>query len=464
MRRIILTIFAILLVWLVISQSLSAYLAEVAPEAALWLNPREPDALVNLTDRLLNSSENMNGLPGGVADQAPERQNNAPDSTMSVPNNTTADPQNLNREFEIIAQNRNVDLATIRARAETALMHEPLNAHALQILGQVASVAKDDTDASKFMAAAGKLSLHESVAINWLMRKSIEANDYKMAIYYADALLRKNPGLNGYVLPILAHFAEEKAAQDSLKAVLDSNPPWRGAFLANLPYNVADARTPLLLLLALKTSPTPPTPEDIGRYLALLISNKFYDLAYYTWLQFLPLDELHNAGLLFNGSFEVTPSGLPFDWVITQGSGVTVDIVPRPDKTGEHALLLDFLYGRVDYHSVTELVMLAPGTYQFDGQYKGEIDGPRGLKWRIVCAGEAATRIGESLMIVRATPTWKQMEFTFTVPAANCRAQYVQLDLDTRMGSEQLVTGSMLFAELHISRVASPPRSQQSSQ
>ena len=223
---------------------------------------------------------------------------------------------------------------------------------------------------------------------------------------------------------------------------------------------MTDARTPLDLLISLKTTSTPPTSDEIARYLDALITHKFYDLAYYTWLQFLPPEQLSSAGLLFNGNFEVAPSGMPFDWVITQGSGVTIDIVPRPDKNNERALLVDFLYGRVDYHSVFQLVVLAPGTYQFNGQYSGTIVGPRGLKWRIVCANESNTRIGESPMITGTTPTWKKSDFTFTVPAAGCSAQYVRLDLDARMASEQLVSGSMLFGDLSISRVTNEQDSQ----
>jgi hypothetical protein len=183
-----------------------------------------------------------------------------------------------------------------------------------------------------------------------------------------------------------------------------------------------------------------------------LIRHKFYDLAYYTWLQFLPVEELREAGLLFNGNFDVVPSGLPFNWVINQGSGVTAEIVPKPDS--KHALLVDFAYGRVDYHSVYQLVMLAPGTYEFKGQYKGQLLGPRGLKWRIVCA--SGPTIEESPMIIGMMPSWRTVAFTFTVPAADCRAQYVRLDLDARTASEQLVSGSVMFDELQISRVANP--------
>jgi hypothetical protein len=238
-----------------------------------------------------------------------------------------------------------------------------------------------------------------------------------------------------------------------VKTVLDGNPPWRDVFFAYLLSSMSDARTPLDFLLSLKTSPTPPTTKEIGGYLKFLIAHKFYDLAYYTWLQFLPTDKLRNVGLLFNGDFEMTPSGLPFDWVIEPGSGVTIDIVPVASNYDSHALMVDFLYGRVDYHSVRELVLLPPGTYQFDGQYKGKLIGPRGLKWRVTCADDEKTPIGESSMISGATPNWKQIKFIFTVPATNCRAQYVRLDLDARMASEQLVSGSVLVDRLHISRL-----------
>ena len=125
--------------------------------------------------------------------------------------------------------------------------------------------------------------------------------------------------------------------------------------------------------------------------------------------------------------------------------------------------MIEFLYGRVEYHSVRELVLLPPGSYQFDGQYQGKLIGPRGLKWRLVCADDQSTPIGESPMIGGVASTWKEIKFSFTVPATNCRAQYVRLDLDARMASEQLVSGSVLMNQLHISRVSTAPDAQQSS-
>ena len=475
LRTIILAACAALLTWLVVTRSLAAYLAEAAPQSALWLSPGQPEALVNLADRSLNSTRTKSETESSsdVANQAPSQQNSDDADKTDVSaavdqspqrNNSplkpanaakgAADFRNMSDAFAVVDQDASVDLAALHAEVVSALLQEPLNARALRILGQLAEIAKDDASALRFIKAAARLSLHESIAVYWLMHRSAIAGDYKTALYYADALIRAEPNFATYAVPVLAHFAEDKASSNAVKSLLASNPSWRYQFFSLLPQSVTDARTPLTLLLALRSDPVPPTVDEIKPYLDFLIAHQFYSLAYYTWLQFLPLDELSHAALLHNGSFEGMPSGLPFDWQITQGTGVTIDVVPRPDQRSGHALMVDFQYGRVDYHSVSELVMLAPGTYQFNGEYKGSLVGPRGMKWRIVCAN--GTVSGESSMITGLGSNWKNLAFTFTVPATNCPAQYVRLDLDARMASEQLISGSILFDQLQISRVAKP--------
>jgi len=473
LRTLIFVGCAVLLAWLVVSRSLAAYLADAAPNTALWISPGQADALVNLADRSLNGSRTPDGSPGDGADQALGQQkapglehsdaslpsdgasSQQPGTPDAVPLAAKSAPRNraVDDAFATIDPDRSIDLGELRAQIISALMRAPLNARALRILGQIDATGNDDAGAAKLMAESARLSLHQSIALYWLMRKSTQDGDYKAAIAYADDLLRTEPNLARYAVPVLAHFADDKTSAAAVEAVLNANPPWRNLFFRLLPESVADARTPLKLLIALKSSPTPPAPEDVSRYLDLLIAHKFYELAYYTWLQFLPLEELREAGLLFNGSFELAPSGMPFDWSIQQGSGVTIDIVPRPEAPNRHALLVDFLYGRVDYHSVTELVVLPPGMYQFAGDYSGKIVGPRGMKWRVVCANDSHTHLGESQMISGTGSAWKRTDFTFTVPPTDCRAQFVQLDLDARMASEQIVSGSLLFDDLSISRV-----------
>jgi hypothetical protein len=56
-------------------------------------------------------------------------------------------------------------------------------------------------------------------------------------------------------------------------------------------------------------------------------------------------------------------------------------------------------------------------------------------------------------MIKGISSAWKTVEFSFTVPGSNCPAQYLHLDFDARMASEQFVSGEVWFDNIRISRV-----------
>lgn len=441
-RAIVLAIVATMLLWGVISNSLVAYLAEVAPKTALYFDSHQPTALLALADANLND---RTATP--VTPEVPER--------TAMPSQRVS---HLDQSFAALRQPIDPDAATsitekneqIRAWTLNALFRDPGNAQALRILAQLAEAQGDEAHAWRFMQTAAQLSLRESTAVDWLMRKNLKKADYAAALYYADTLLRTHPQLVDYVTPTLVRIAEDRTANQLLKTLLVDNPPWRGRFFSVLPNHVSDARTPLDLLMALGRAAVPPTTEDLRTYLDFLVTHKFYGLAYYTWLQLLPSDRLGSVGLLYNGDFEIAPSGLPFDWLMTPGAGVTIDIVDRPDLAGR-ALVVEFEGSRVDFRSVTQLILLSPGAYRFTGKYKSEVSGARGMKWRITCAG-AALPIAESAMMTGLRPQWTEFDFGFTVPANDCPAQYVRLDLDARMASEQFVSGSIWFGELKIAR------------
>jgi len=450
-RTLAIAISAAVLVWLIVSRSFAAYLAGAAPEIALWLDPWQPQALVGLADRTLNSQlAAATGAESNAGIVATE-QSHAADEAASA---NAEKPSTAFSAFESLEQRRTVDLAQVREWATDAVISEPLNAQALQILGQVADASKDAKGAAIFMQAAAELSHHQPVAIYWLMMKSFDEKNYEATLQYADILLRARPDVGSYTVPTLARLAADKNSGPLLQQVLTDDPPWRDFFIQELPRSVTDERIPLELLLAMRTSSHPPTLDDVNHYLSFLVSHKLYTLAYYTWLQFLPPEQLRSAGFIYNGDFAIVPTGSPFDWIITQGAGVTVDIEPRPDKHGAYALVTNFKFGRVDFHSVKQLIMLTPGHYQFTGELKGSLIGPRGLRWRVACADDPAAPFAESEMLLGRYANWSNTQLDFTVPEKNCRAQYLSLDLDARMPSEHFVSGSMWFDNLRISRLA----------
>jgi hypothetical protein len=418
------------LVWQIVTRSLAAYLALEAPAAALALRPSEPTALVNLADSKLNprSQAPKSGAAASVTQQVldekarpSEREGDrfAGWAEIALKAFTAEPPPDQSQDEGAAPSLSPDDRAQIRAQAEAALRNDPLNARALRILGQLAVAAGDEPRAAKLMLAAADRSLGESVAVYWMLQRSFATKDYAKTVSYADTFLRKRPQLMQHVIPVLARLAEsnDKAAGDALKDVLAGDPPWRGLFFAQLPQGVADARTPLNLLLSVKATDNPPTTSELA------------------------------------SGFESTPSGLPFDWVITQGTGATIDIAALPGEAVGHGLLLELGPGRADFRGVSQLLLLTPGSYRLKGKFKGETRGRRGLQWSIRCAGSGKAALGEGPMFVGVAAKWSDFDFTFTVPDAGCRAQELRLVLAARSASEQLVSGAVWYDDLQISRL-----------
>jgi hypothetical protein len=439
-RAIILSLLGVFLVFEVTARSLAAFLADASPETELRFLSTNPRALVNMADAKLKARQERDAISDGrQSDQA---------EALGLDRKDRSSTQDADREAGTSLQSGDSPSREIRGWLQSALRKDPLNARAFRILGQVAQ----GKEQRRFIEAAARRSLHERVAVYWMMRQSYENQDYAAALDYADILLRLRPGLLPYAMPILGKIAEDDRASANLQKLLAANPPWRPAFFHNLPGNILDALTPLKILLSLKDTSNPPSNADLGAYLGLLISKGFYDLAYYTWLQFLPAEQLAKVGLLFNGDFEVSPSGLPFDWAFVAGSGVAIEVAERPDEDGDHVLKLRFGPGRVSSLGVSQLVTLPPGTYRFKGRHNADVFSERGLLWRIGCKG-TRTKLGESSPVAReAVGGWQPFSFSFKVPDEGCPAQLVELVFDARSASEQFISGSIEYDNLQIER------------
>jgi hypothetical protein len=248
-------------------------------------------------------------------------------------------------------------------------------------------------------------------------------------------------------------LAEKPRSAPLVQDLLATSPPWREHFFATAHNFITDARTPLTLLLALNATPHPPNDNELRGYLNFLMAKGFYDLSYYTWLQFLPPERLSRAGLLFNANFNDPPSGFPFDWSVSAGAGTVVEFVPHPDEAGKHALRVEFTLGRVQFGGVMQYILIPPGRYVLAGNRKGGIEGRRGLRWRVYCLGEHTRMIAETPMHLSPVSRWDEFLLEFEVPAQECPMQQLRLNLDSRSASEQLVRGTIWYSDLSIRRL-----------
>jgi len=447
------------LTWLILTKTLVAYLAQAAPEWALRIDPGEPFALTMRADRMLNESDAGGAKAKPAHEGEPGGDEMADGLARSLAKIAAKGLQGSDAQSDADSAAAEGPLrektAEAAALASRALQRAPINSRAVRILGQTAQAEGNRDRAEQLMGLAARLSQRESYAVNWLMLRAYEKKDYAAALERADILLRTRTTGTPYAVPVLARLAETKEANAAVKDLIGSHPPWRPQFFDNLYATITDARTPLDLMLALKEGVQPPTTRELSQYLNFLISKKLYDLAYYAWLQFLPASELSKIGLITNASFEVEPSGLPFDWALGQGDGSLTTLVARSDKVGQHALQVEFIQGRVEFPGVVQTVMLPAARYSLRGLAEGSIVGRRGLVWQVTCEASGAV-LGKSEMIMSPGAQWKPFSFDFEVPKQDCRAQRLALVLDARSASEQIVTGELRFDELSVQRLVEP--------
>ena len=345
-------------------------------------------------------------------------------------------------------------LDQIGIRARRALLADNLSADAFDLMARVAATQDQPDLAVTYADAASRLSLHQSASNLIRASRALKAGDYAAAVQTLDTQMRSLLSSTNQIAPTLLKIAEDPEGLKQLIAVLAPDPPWRDTFMAALPRSMTNAVTPLEILRGLASAPIPPSRSNIAAYLDELIRRKDYDAARYAYLQLIPPDQLGDVGLISNADFDKPPFGGPFDWHIRRGSGVKAEIVSQQDRPKDRALLLQFGSGRTSFE-VLQYLMLTPGRYNFSVEARGELAGPRGLVWRLICADDKR-KLGETPMFLGQAENWVEMPAVFSVPA-DCPVQIVTLLLDARAPSEQMASGTVWYDNMKIARMEPSP-------
>jgi hypothetical protein len=463
-RIVILAPLALVLFWAIVSSSFGAYLANVTPSAALYLNPNGPSALLKRAQGLISADAAFEAVQPIIETRAEVEDDNEPSPVSNVPNaveSGTNDEPAPTATADVVSKTADPDVVSqIELLAARALAHDPLNAKALRMLGQASYASGNDARGDNMMEAASQRSLHESLALYAMVRKHYRERNYPKALSYADALLRTRVNVFPDLMPMLGRMAEDPEASTSLKHMLSKDSPWRSRFFSQLPKFITDARTPLGVFLAVNESSARLSEADLRSYLTMLINNDLHELAYYAWLQFLPPEQMAKAGFVFNGDFDTEPTPVPFDWQFAAGSGANIQRAARPDNDDDFALLLQFGPGRVEQGEVKQMVMLPRGDYRLSAVYKSDLTSDRGVKWSVTCVGDREP-LGDSIGVKGVHSSWKELEFAFTVPDNDCVAQTLKLALDARSASEKFADGSIWYDAVRITRQSEAEQSQE---
>ena len=345
-------------------------------------------------------------------------------------------------ENHVGSAGENADWTEVAGLARRALKANPLETRALVLLALAAEAEEDNRLAVQLVSLAGARTLRDATAHSWLFELSLRQGDYAAALSHADLILRVHPRLAGTMLPALMAMASRPAGLGAIVARLETAPPWRSWFLKEYSRQAADPSEPTPVYMALQSASRPPASAELSPHLDRLIAAGRIDQARLVWLASLP-DQPASRDWLYNGDFRHPVSNLPFDWMFGRARGAEIKVEASPMGDGQ-ALRVQFGKGRVRFRHVRKLLTLPPGSYLLRGRAMAvDLRHQRGINWRLACAEDG----GETLVSTPRISGTVTTEFAepFAVPAKDCRAQWLVLELAARIAPEQSVDGGTVW-------------------
>ncbi|HEX5754963.1 MAG TPA: hypothetical protein VFY12_01245 [Arenimonas sp.] len=348
------------------------------------------------------------------------------------------------------------DAKTIKALALSALQASPLNGRPYRVLAQLREAEDGIEAALPLYNAAVHRGPRDRFTHARLFDYGLQTGDVAKALGHFDFLLRLRPQTASTLLPVLVTLAAEPAVQPALAAKLSDSPPWRAQFLRLLAQTASDSGAVEPLWQLLRTGAGGGLPQaELQPWLDRLLRDGQGDRAYLVWVSQLGQRELTELGNVYNGDFELAPSGFGFDWRFGRVPGARIDRMPVTGASGNLALRVAFDDRRVPFAHVQQVLALPPGMWRLQGRARADaLRSERGLVWQVNChAGGAPLGRSEPL---RGQRSWHAFALAFEVPAQGCSAQVLRLLLPARIPAERRIGGQAWYDGLAISRAPTP--------
>lgn len=337
--------------------------------------------------------------------------------------------------------------------SKTALRTAPMGIEPLRQLGRFEQSVNGPEAALPLFKEAYRRSFRTPEAAAQLLEAAVKGGRFADAVNYADALLRIQPDLLPTLSPLLAAIGDHSDAAGGLAAALKNAPPWREGFLRFYGEAPQSEEGFLRLYFALRDTPGRLTKPEVIHFLYALAGRDRIDQALSLWLATLPDDTLAALPQLYNGDFRYEINDSPFNWNVTQQTGLSIGIVKAPGRAGSNALNLRFVGQPIVFPSVSQRLTLVAGHYIFSGAYKFEsFNSTQDLIWRVYCAGPGAKLIAQSRPLEPVTRDWREFSAAFDIPSDGCKSQLVRLESGEQGQLRAPISGGIWLAGISISK------------
>ena len=380
----------------------SAYLENINPSLALWINPFNSDARVNTL-------------------------------------------------IDALQRNDGSQLGELEKLAESGIRLAPQDARGYSVLGEIKQRQGYRDEAQKLYFEALTIAPTEIHALINRLNEAGKTGDFEVALEAMDVILRRWPQYAKDVLPAVDHFIGEPEGAAWLRSTLANEPPWRGTIISHLISSPAGIDFVQNLLLDEAKNGKRQNQAELSHTITALLRGGATDQAYRLFLLTLNDDERQDRGDVFNSAFTLTPSGKPFDWVIAKATGIDFEFANLALPEDEQGLRVSFRNSPAKRVGISQLLKLGPGQYRLLATATARnLDAPKGLNWMIVCQAPGATSLAQ-LEVLEKTYRLKEASTHFTVPPEGCPLQLLALRTGVTTSSWRMrYNGTVIFNSIRV--------------
>jgi len=332
-----------------------------------------------------------------------------------------------------------------------AISSYPLDGRPYRLLADTAGMPVNLGKALHEIAA--ERSPRDYLSQAWVINEALRSGDFQRAVSMLDRMLRARPEIAHHLTPVLAGIASTPAAQPALAEALARNPPWREPRFGSIVEAASSGQALAPLMRELRARTGGVTPQEQAAWINRLLRDGQYGFAYLAWIESLSPEQQQRIGNVYDGGFELAPSGAAFEWHLQDVAGAQVERAWVEGGSGAASLRIVFDERSREFSHVGQMLLLAPGSYRFGGRNRMlGIDEGAGLVWRISCA-DTGKSIAQSPSL-SGSHDWQGFGVDFVVPAQACEAQ--RLSLARPVVATSSVSGVAAFDDLAIEKSYAP--------
>ncbi|WP_129793613.1 hypothetical protein [Sphingosinicella sp. CPCC 101087] len=308
---------------------------------------------------------------------------------------------------------------TVRS-AHEAFRRLPLSDVPLLIGVRRAMDAGEDDKADRLLAMAARRNPRSRYTLLLELDQHVRRGRTAEAAETIAVLTRFFPEVGDFLVGELGRMAGDPASRGAVRKVMETDPRIRTSVLEQLAREGADPD----LILALagpqgRQAARSETPRWQRLMLDRMVERGRVDEALRVWTSLVGVDPAARAAGIYDAEFRALPGPPPFNWDLELGSD---GFAERDGSGGLHVQY----YGRGNAVLASQLLTLAPGTYEVGFDVEGEADGEHGqLAWTVTCHPGGGRLV--AVPITGVDFASRRLSGSFTVPASGCLGQWLRL-------------------------------------